>query len=287
MPYKTVDLHCHSYYSDGTFSPEALVIEAKKRGLWALALTDHDSIDGISLFHQAGKKHGFETITGIELAAEYTAFQKQEIHIVGLGFSPFSQAIAEILEKAALSRKKRNEEMVSALNQIGFAISYEEIEQNAGGNVITRAHFANVLIKKGIVKTKKEAFAKYLSKGRPAYVDRAFLSPALCVEAIKKANGAAVLAHPTLYAMDDTQIEHMAKELKAYGLDGIETDYSTYCSAQRQKMTDMAKRLQLLPCGGSDFHGKNKPDIHLGVGRGNLHVPYCYWEELKKRCAMP
>ncbi len=177
--------------------------------------------------------------------------------------------------------------MVSALNQIGFAISYEEIEQNAGGNVITRAHFANVLIKKGIVKTKKEAFAKYLSKGRPAYVDRAFLSPALCVEAIKKANGAAVLAHPTLYAMDDTQIEHMAKELKAYGLDGIETDYSTYCSAQRQKMTDMAKRLQLLPCGGSDFHGKNKPDIHLGVGRGNLHVPYCYWEELKKRCAMP
>lgn len=94
LPYKTVDLHCHSYYSDGTFSPEALVIEAKKRGLWALALTDHDSIDGISLFHQAGKKHGFETITGIELAAEYTAFQKQEIHIVGLGFSPFSQAIA-------------------------------------------------------------------------------------------------------------------------------------------------------------------------------------------------
>lgn len=284
MPYKTVDLHCHSYYSDGTFSPEALVIEAKKRGLSALALTDHDTIDGICLFHEAGKKHHLETITGIEFAAEYTSFQKQEIHIIGLGFSTSSAAITETLTQMAISRQKRNEKMVFALNRLGFTISYDEIAQNAGGNIITRAHFANVLVKKGIVKTKQEAFEKYLSQGKPAYICREFLTPRFCIETIKKAGGVAILAHPTLYHMDDTQIEHLAKELKSYGLDGIETDYSTYSQKQKQTISKIAKRLELLPSGGSDFHGSNKTDIHLAIGRGNLQIPYYYWEELKKHC---
>ena len=174
--------------------------------------------------------------------------------------------------------------MVFALNRLGFTISYAEIAQNAGGNIITRAHFANVLVKKGIIKTKQEAFEKYLSQGKPAYICREFLTPRFCIETIKKAGGVAILAHPTLYHMDDTQIEHLAKELKSYGLDGIETDYSTYSQKQKQTISKIAKRLELLPSGGSDFHGSNKTDIHLAIGRGNLQIPYSYWEELKKHC---
>lgn len=279
-----IDLHIHSYYSDGTFSPEALVIQAKKRNLLALALTDHDTIDGLSLFHEAGQKYQLETISGIEFAAQYNRFRNQEIHIVGLGFSLDSKEFVEQMKQITDAREARNEKMLFALQRLGFAISYDDIKKNAGGNIITRAHFANVLVNKHIVKSTTEAFQKYLGTGKPAFVERDTLSPELCIQTIQKAGGVAVLAHPTLYQMDYAQIEILCEELKSYGLNGIETQYSSYSTEQSKKITQIADKFCLLYSGGSDFHGKNRPNVQIGVGKNNLNIPYAFWEELKRQC---
>lgn len=279
-----IDLHVHSYYSDGTFSPEALVMQAKKRNLTAIALTDHDTIDGLSLFHQAGQKYQIETISGIEFAAQYNRFRNQEIHIVGLGFSLDSKTFLHQMKIITEAREARNKKMVSALNHFGFDICYDEIKQNAGGNIITRAHFANVLVKKHIVTSTSEAFEKYIGTGKPAFIERNTLSPELCIQAIQKAGGVAVLAHPTLYQMDYNQIEILCEELKSYGLKAIETQYSTYSKEQSTKITQIADKLCLLYSGGSDFHGKNRPNIQIGVGKNNLNIPDTFWKELKKQC---
>ena len=281
MTQKIIDLHCHSYYSDGTFSPEGLVIEAKKRGLYALALTDHDTIDGLELFQQAGQKYDLETITGIEFAVQYNRFQPQEIHIVGLGFSPSSEYFKKQIKEITDAREMRNEKMISALNKLGFAICYDDIKQNAGGNIITRAHFANVLVHKKIVKTTKEAFEKYLSVNKPAYVERQTLTPENCIETIQKSGGVAVLAHPTLYHMNDMQIEFLAEELKSYGLNAMETAYHSYTSQQQKKLMKLADKLCLLYSGGSDFHGANRENVQLGTLKNNFKIPYDYWEALK------
>lgn len=179
------------------------------------------------------------------------------------------------------ARETRNQKMVFALNKLGFSISYQEIQQNASGNIVTRAHFANVLVHKKIVKTTKEAFDKYLSANKPAYVEREILTPELCIETIQKAGGVAVLAHPTLYYMDYQQIELLAQELKNYGLAAIEVQYSSYSAEQRKKITQIADKVGLLYSGGSDFHGKNRPNVQLGTGKNNLHIPYTYWQALK------
>lgn len=281
---KTIDLHTHSYCSDGTFSPEGLVILAKKQGLSAIALTDHDTIDGLELFLEAGKKHGIETICGIEFAALYEGFHRPEIHIVGLGFDRHDPMLLKKLEEIRQSRDDRNERMAKQLTAIGLPVSLEEVAHNAGGEIITRAHFANVLLEKKLIKDRKEAFSKYLSPGCPGYVERQFLTPKGCIEAIKNAGGAAVLAHPTLYDLDMTQVETLCKELIPFGLDGIECRYSTYTPAQTKAIEKIARTLGLLPSGGSDFHGENKPDIRLGKGMGNLQIPYTYWEDLRTRC---
>lgn len=276
-----IDLHTHSYCSDGTFSPEGLVLLAKKEGLSAIALTDHDTVDGLGVFLKAGEKYGIEAIPGVEFAALWPQYSRPEIHIVGLGFDPSAPVLRERMAEIRKSRDQRNEKMAQRLAAVGLPVTLAEVAANAGGEIITRAHFANVLMEKRAVKTRKEAFSRYLSPGLPGYVEREFLTPADCIRTIKQAGGAAVLAHPTLYALSDAQLEELCRELAAEGLDGMECQYSTYTPAQSKAMEAMAARVGLLPSGGSDFHGENKPDIRLGRGLGNLRVPYAYWEALK------
>lgn len=283
---KKVDLHTHSYCSDGTFSPEGLVILAKKQGLSAIALTDHDTTDGLSLFQEAGEKHQIETICGIEFAALWETYHHPEIHIVGLGIAPESPFLADALDHIKKSRIRRNEKMAAQLTAIGYPVSLEEVAENAGGEIITRAHFANVLLKKRLAKDRAEVFSRLISPGCPGYVEREFLTPKFCIETIHAAGGAAVLAHPTLYGLDMPQIALLCQELCQYGLDGIECFYSTYTSHQTKQMLKLAEEFHLLPSGGSDFHGENKPDIHLGTGKGNLSIPYALWQNLKDKTAL-
>ncbi len=278
-----IDLHTHSTCSDGTYTPEELVGLAKKQGLAALALTDHDTIDGLQRFQEAGSLYGIETIPGIEFAALWEKFHRPEIHIVGLGFDPAAPVLQDRMKEIQKSRTLRNRKMAEKLSAIGLPISLEEVAQNAGGKIITRAHFANVLLQKKVIQTRAEAFSRYLSPGLPGYVEREFLSPQRCIHTIKEAGGAAVLAHPTLYGLSAEQLETLCLEFISYGLDGIECQYSTYTPAQTNMITKLAEKHNLLPSGGSDFHGANKPAIQLGRGKSNLAIPYRLWEDLKQR----
>jgi len=278
-----IDLHAHSTASDGTYSPAEVAELAKKLGLSAIALTDHDTIDGLDEFQKTGNALGIETIPGIEFAALWEKHHRPEIHLVGLGFDPAHPALLSRMQEIRQSRDLRNSKMCEKLSSIGLHITIEEVAANAGGEIITRAHFANVLLQKGYIAKKEDAFSRYISPGLPGYVEREFLTPALCIQTIKEAGGAAVLAHPTLYGLGLEQLEELCEELIPYGLDGIECQYSTYSPAETKAITALAEKMDLLPSGGSDFHGKNKPNIHLGSGKSNLAIPYGFWEELKKR----
>ena len=278
-----IDLHVHSTASDGTYAPREVAELAKKIGLSAIALTDHDTIDGLEEFQKTGAELGIETIPGIEFAALWEKHHRPEIHIVGLGFDPHHPLLLERMKDIKESRDIRNQKMCEKLSSIGLHITLKEVSANAGGEIITRAHFANVLLQKGYIARKEDAFSRYISTGLPGYVEREFMTPELCIKTIKEAGGAAVLAHPTLYGLSSEQIEELCIELISYGLDGIECQYSTYSPAETKMITGIAEKLYLLPSGGSDFHGRNKPNIHLGSGKSNLAIPYTFWEELKKR----
>lgn len=278
-----IDLHTHSTASDGTCTPAELAESAQKIGLSAIALTDHDTIDGLAEFQQAGADLGIETIPGIEFAALWEKYHRPEIHIVGLGFDPTHPLLQERMKEIQQSRDIRNQKMCEKLSSIGLHLTLDEVAANAGGEIITRAHFANVLLQKGYIAKKEDAFSRYISTGLPGYVEREFLTPAHCIRTIKEAGGVAILAHPTLYGLSPEAMEELCQELIPYGLDGIECQYSTYSPAETKHITALAEKLGLLPSGGSDFHGKNKPNIHLGSGKSNLEIPYAYWDALKKR----
>ncbi|MBQ7103618.1 MAG: hypothetical protein IJN89_06125, partial [Anaerotignum sp.] len=220
---------------------------------------------------------------GIEFAALWDHYHRPEIHIVGLGINPEDPVLLERMKDIQRIRDQRNHKMCEKLSSIGLHMTFEELSANAGGDIITRAHFANVLLEKGYIRKKEDAFSRYISPGLPGYVEREFLTPKLCIETIKQAGGAAVLAHPTLYGLNMEQLEELCEELVLYGLDGIECRYSTYSPAETKAITALAEKYHLLPSGGSDFHGKNKPNIHIGSGKSNLAIPYSFWEELKKR----
>ena len=278
-----IDLHAHSTASDGTYTPAEVAKLAKTIGLAAIALTDHDTIDGLEEFQKAGAALGIETITGIEFPTLWGKHHRPEIHIVGLGFDPNHPVLSERMKDIKESRDIRNRKMCEKLSSIGLHITLDEVAANAGGEIITRAHFANVLLQKGYIAKKEDAFSRYISTGLPGYVEREFLTPELCIQTIKEAGGAAILAHPTLYGLNMEQLEELCAELIPCGLDGIECQYSTYSPAETKAITALAEKMHLLPSGGSDFHGKNKPNIHLGSGKSNLAIPYSFWEELKKR----
>ncbi len=277
----TIDLHTHSYCSDGTFSPEGLILLAKKQGLSAVALTDHDTTDGLAQFLAAGEKYGIEAIPGIELATHWSRFHQPELHLVGLGINPKAGVWKNQIELLRKNRDLRNQKMARQLTHIGLPVTLEEVTQSAGGEVITRAHFAALLLKKGYIHTREEAFSKYLTQGCPGYVPKILPSPAECIQTIHAAGGISILAHPTLYGLAHDQLDCLCEELVPLGLNGIECFYSTFTPAQRKTMMKLAKKHHLLPSGGSDFHGENKPYIQLGTGKGSLSVPYAVWEAMQ------
>lgn len=275
---KLTDLHTHSTASDGTFSPSDVAELAKDAGLASVALTDHDTTDGLDEFMEAGRSLGIETIPGIELAAGY---KNTELHIVGLFVDYKSSALKESMEFIVNERNERNKKMIKALSRIGMEISLRELEENAGGNIITRAHYANVMVNRGYVKNKEEAFDRYISSGRPGYVKRETLTPKTCIEVIRKSGGIPVLAHATLYGYGYLEIHNLVGELKGYGLMAMETMYSTYTPRQSEELRKICEYYKLMKSGGSDFHGLNKPDIKIGTGRGALKIPQSFADEMK------
>ena len=268
MDNRIVDLHVHSTESDGTFTPTEVIAEAKKAGLSAIALTDHDTATGIRKAMGAAKEAGIELIPGIELSTAYTfpgKKQEKEIHIVGLYINPDDPELLKMTAEFRECRDKRNEKMIAALQEEGFPITMEALLAANPDSVITRANIARFLYEHGWIKSVTEAFDKYIGDGCRCYVGRFKVSPMEAVSLIKKTGGIAILAHPLLYHLGVEQLQLLIDDLKAVGLDGIEAIYSTYTTGEEQLVKRIAKENDLLISGGSDFHGANKPYIHLGT----------------------
>ena len=271
-----IDLHVHSNISDGTMTPEQVVKLAADSGLAAIALTDHDTIDGIEEAVKAGEEYGVKLIPGIEISAEYKG---SDLHILGLGIDYKNKEFADKVALCRDSRDNRNLKMVEKINQQGFPLTWEIMVERFGNNSITRAHFAKYLLDEGYVQSKEEAFAKYLNPGCPCYVARQKVTPKEAIEMILGAGGHPVLAHPLLYKMSPDRIDSLVVMLKEYGLQGIEALYSLNRPEDDAFLKKLAARHKLYITGGSDFHGAIKPDISLGTGKGNLKITsdICQW----------
>lgn len=284
---KTIDLHVHSNYSDGSESVSELILLAKEAKLSAFALTDHDTVDGFLPLSKAAEEYNkscpkeerIEVLPGVEISA---GFKEGDIHILGLLVNPFDEDFKHLLKTAERERDSRNKKMAENLKKAGLPINYEEIEKSFPDAIITRAHFGKFLVEKGIVSSYQEAFDHYLGDKTPYYVARKFTTPKDSIEGILKAGGIPVLAHPILYHLPNEELESLVRELVGYGLRGIETIYSTYSDKDEAYIRSLAKKFDLLITGGSDFHGLPKPTIKMGVGKGKLKIPYEILEKLKK-----
>lgn len=280
---KYVDLHVHSVFSDGTFTPSELVDLATENDLVAFALTDHDTVDGIDEAMNAAKDSTIDVIPGVELSCEYTISKerKKEIHILGYQLDWKQKELCDTLTMVAEERDNRNKKMCKNLSDAGFPIDYESLISRFGNTILTRAHFARFLLEKGAIPSIDAAFKKILAQDGPYFVMREYLTPQKGIELIKKAGGIPVLAHPLLYKLSVSEIRALIVELKDYGLQGIEAMYSRNHGTDEAFIRKLADEYDLIITGGSDFHGANKPDIELGRGEGNLRVPVMLLENLK------
>lgn len=275
---RAVDLHVHSTFSDGTDTPTELVHKAVAYGLSAMALTDHDTMDGVPEAMKAGQAAGLEVIPGVELS---TFFDTKEIHIVGLYIDYMNEDFKKELTELQNVRNHRNEIMCEKFQEIGIPVDYNELVASYPDAVLTRAHFADYLLNKGFIKSRNEAFERYIGDHGPCYVPRKKLDPAKAVQLIQQAGGIAILAHPVLYHLGNDAMHKLMDYLKDAGIVALEAIYSTYSMGEEAQMRKLAKEYNLLISGGSDYHGENKPTIDLGKGRGRLFVPYQVLENLK------
>nr|WP_083436982.1 PHP domain-containing protein [Thermincola ferriacetica] len=275
-----IDLHVHTTASDGTLTPAELIRYARGRNLAAVAITDHDTIDGLPEALKEAKQQGFELIPGVEISVEHPA---GEMHILGYFVDINNRELAEALQELRRYREERNPRMLQKLRDLGMDISMAEVAEKAGGKVVGRPHFAAVMVEKGYVASFEEAFDKYLGAGKAAYVKKEKLTPRQGIELIQKAGGIPVLAHPKYLGYNSIEllIEEL-KNLKGYGLQGIEAYYSAYSPEETELYLKLAGDYGLLVTGGTDFHGSNKPEIEIGIGCGNLRIPYEILAPLKE-----
>ena len=275
----SIDLHTHTTASDGSFTPSQLVRHAKEKGLRALAVTDHDTIDGNKEALNAGEREGLEVVPGIEISVDYSP---GSMHMLGYFIDTESQRLQEKLALLQDSRSDRNPKIIEKLNALGLDITYDEVVEASGGGQVGRPHIAQVLLQKGYATTIQEAFDKYLGKGAPAYFDKFRLNAEDAIAMITDAGGVPVLAHPfTLKCTNQGELEELIKHLTGHGLQGIEVYYTEHNEKQISRYRLLAERNNLLLTGGSDFHGANMAGVELGTGRGSLQIPYILFENLK------
>ena len=300
---KPIDLHVHSNKSDGTLSPSELVDYAITKNLAAIALTDHDTVDGLDEILKYAEElrktlsnfqpkseaddcstQAFEPLTvpeiipGIEFSTEYDG---KDVHILGLYIDYKSEEFQKPLQEFVNSRILRNEKMCRLLQKAGIDITFEKLQAEFPGSVITRAHYGSYLLKYGYIKSMNEAFEKYVGDHCPYFVPREKVTPEQAIDLILKANGVPILAHPPLYHMSDARLDKLVARLKDAGLQGIEAVYSTYASSDERDMRRLADKYDLLISGGTDFHGENKPKLDMGTGYGKLYIDYSILADIK------
>ena len=274
------DLHLHTTASDGSLTPAELTALAAGEGFDVIAVSDHDSVSGVLAAQEAGKQLGVSVIPAVELSAQ----SDTELHILGYFIDIHNKKLQDAMAYALQVRNERQVEVCQKLKEQGFQITMDELKAEAGGNdVLCRAHFAQIMVRKGYAESVKDAFNRYLSVGCYAYSNRQALTGPEAVSLIREAGGIAVAAHLHLIKKPDDQLREYLKELIPYGLDGVEGYYTDYTPDMEQRYRAMAKELGLVISGGTDYHGANKPHIAIGKGKGNLEIPYSVLEGLKAR----
>ncbi|MDR2193453.1 MAG: PHP domain-containing protein [Treponema sp.] len=264
-----IDLHTHSTASDGSLSPRQLITEAHKIGVSAIALTDHDTINGLDEAQSEAEKLGIRFIPGIEIAVQW---QPGEFHLLGLGLRIPNAVFFEALIGLGHTREKRNREIVRRMNELGLHVEYEDVVNLSGGHSIGRPHFAQLLIQHKMVKNVEQAFDRYLGKGRPLYVPKEDIDFQAAVRLIKAAGGIAVLAHPMSLYVAWGRLPDLIASLKEQGLDGIEAWHPTATSGDCKRLEDVGRALGLFITAGSDFHGDIYQGRKLGMTTGGRTI---------------
>lgn len=257
---KIADLHTHSTASDGQYMPSELVQMAKAAGIQVLALTDHDTLNGLDEAVRAGENLKLTVLRGVELGAK----EHKNLHLLGYGFSESAPHLSQLCETMLKSRDERKYRIIDFLKEKGVELSLDEVEELAGGAVIARPHFAQVMVKHGYVTNTREAFDRYLDTDEYQRIER-FKAPARdCIAAIRADGGHVSLAHPYQVGLSEDAMEHLVRQLKDDGLEAMECFYPRHTSEQTSFYLELAKRYELHVTGGSDFHGERvKPDITL------------------------
>jgi len=261
----SVDLHCHTTASDGTFTPAELVEEARRRGLAAIAVTDHDSVAGIDEAMARGAEIHVEVVPGLELS---TDVDNGEVHILGYFIDPEDRGLLNLLEAQRRSRLERVQKMLDRLSDLGVQLSMDEVRRFSGDGTMGRPHVAQALIRAGQVGSWDEAFSRYIGRHAPAYVRRSKLSPHDAVRAILAAGGVPVLAHPGLSGNDE-----MIPSLVEAGLAGIEAIYPDHSEEQRTRYARLARQYGLIVTAGSDCHGpKSSSGVRVGLATTDYSI---------------
>ena len=273
------DLHAHSTFSDGTCTPEELLRQAEALQLSAVVLSDHNTVAGLNEFVAAGEKYSVEAVPAVEFSTQYG---ETELHILGVFVRPEKYAeVTALLEELLRAKEQSNIALIDRLATAGIELDYEKIKSQSG-NYVNRAVIGAEMVRKGYVATVPEAFKQYLSESRGFYVPPRRLDAVEAIRFIKSIGAAAVLAHPLLN-LDEAGLREFLPQAVEAGLDGTEVYYSKYSPEDTALAVSIAQEFQLLPSGGSDYHGGNKPGIELGVGRGDLQIPDHWLEALRKR----
>lgn len=264
-----IDLHTHSTVSDGTDDPAAIPALAAASGCSAVALTDHDRLDGIPAATRRASELGVRLVPGCEISCPHSGTLHLLVYFVEPGDGPLQDELVRLQRV----RDDRNRLMADRLRELGLPVTYEEIEEEAGGMGAGRPHAAAVLVRKGLAASVNDAFDRYLAKGRAGYIEKERLAVDAAVELARASGGVAVLAHPLSLGLSPAALDAAVGELAAAGVSGIEAFYGRYSPVDRAGLVDLAATHGLVATGGSDYHGTYKPDLRVGVGTGDLDVP--------------
>lgn len=271
-----VDLHVHTTASDGSFSPAAVVELAARSGLAAIAITDHDTVDGCAEAVATGKKLGIEVLPGIEISLDFV----DNTHLLGYFPRGYTAEFLSAIATLKAYREERIPKILSKLEELGCPVTLAEAQKESGNDVIGRPHIARIMLRKKYVSSIQEAFDRYLASNAAAYVRKRKFTPEEALSLIGRSGGVPVLAHPVTMDMESAMLARYIPVWKKAGLRGIETLYSEYSIEQQLFLEDLADRESLLKTGGTDFHGSSKPKIAIGSGKGNLRVPKSYYDRI-------
>ncbi|PIE59505.1 MAG: phosphoesterase [Desulfobulbus propionicus] len=268
-----IDLHMHSIHSDGTLAPTELVTLAASQGIKAVSLTDHDTMAGVSEAKIAGQNHNILVMNGVEVSARYDDIS---VHILGYGQELDNPAFNNLLKALQEGREERNKKVLVSLEKTGIPITREELDEVSSTGLTGRPHIATILMKKGVVKSFREAFDRYLGKGKKAWHSRFCYPAEETIAAIHGAGGAAVLAHPGHIDHSMQAQPAIIRKLAEYGLDGLEVIYPTHTRHMQAKLSELASRNHLLVTGGSDYHGHTRPANKMAC----INSSFCPSEKL-------